>query len=59
MKRNKYKVMVTDFDRTKENYDVLKKISELIRLNILLEKNLISKIEYEKVKCAIGFSTHF
>ena len=56
MKRNKYKVMITDFDRTKENYDVLKKISEL---NILLEKKLISKIEYEKVKCAIGFSTHF
>ncbi len=59
MKSKKYKVMISDFDKSKENNDYLRQISQLIKLNILLNKHLISKIEYEKVKCAIGISTQF
>ena len=56
MKTKKYKVKYTDFDKNKENNDYL---SQLLKLNVLLNKNLISKTEYEKVKCAIGISTSF
>ena len=59
MKSKKYKVMISDFDKSKENNDYLKQISQLIKLNILFNKHLINKIEYEKVKCAIGISTQF
>lgn len=59
MKKNKYKVMYSNFSKTKENNDLFIKLSELWKLNLLLSKKLITKTEYEKVKCAIGFSTHF
>ena len=59
MKPKKYKVKYTDFDRSKENNEYLRQLSQLIRLNILLNKHLINKTEYEKVKCAIGISTPF
>ena len=59
MKTKKYKVKYTDFDKNKENNDYLRQLSQLLKLNVLLSKNLISKTEYEKVKCAIGISTSF
>ena len=59
MKNNKYKVMYSDFPKTKENDELLKKLSNLLKLNVLLNKKLITKNEYEKVKCAIGFTTPF
>lgn len=59
MKTKKYKVKYTDFDKNKENNDYLRQLSQLLKLNVLLNKNLISKTEYEKVKCAIGISTSF
>lgn len=59
MKNNKYRVMYSEFSKTKENDELLKKLSNLLKLNVLLNKKLITKNEYEKVKCAIGFTTHF
>ena len=46
MKSKKYKVMISNFDKSKENNDYLRQITQLIKLNILLNKHLISKIEY-------------
>lgn len=60
MKRtNDYKIKYTLFDNNKENTDYLKSLSNLIKLNILYEKKLLSKNEYQKVKCAIGFIAPF
>lgn len=58
-KTNNYKVKYTLFDNNKENTDYLKSLSNLIKLNILYEKKLLSKNEYQKVKCAIGFIAPF
>lgn len=58
-KTNDYKIKYTLFDNNKENTDYLKSLSNLIKLNILYEKKLLSKNEYRKVKCAIGFIAPF
>lgn len=58
-KANDYKVKYTLFENNKENTDYLKSLSNLIKLNILYEKKLLSKNEYQKVKCAIGFIAPF
>lgn len=58
-KKNNYKVKYTEFDETKDTKKYLLNLSYLAKLNILLEKNLITKNEYEKVKCAIGIITPF
>ena len=58
-KANDYKVKYTLFEHNKENTDYLKSLSNLIKLNILYEKKLLSKNEYQKVKCAIGFIAPF
>lgn len=58
-KTNDYKIKYTLFDNNKENTDYLKSLSNLIKLNILYEKKLLSKNEYQKVKCAIGFIAPF
>ena len=58
-KANDYKVKYTLFENNKENTDYIKSLSNLIKLNILYEKKLLSKNEYQKVKCAIGFIAPF
>ena len=59
MKKNKFKVKYTPFEKTKDVERYLISLSYLAKLNLLLEKKLITKNEYEKVKCAIGFTTPF
>ena len=44
---------------TKDIDKYITSLSYLVKLNFLLEKKLITKNEYEKVKCAIGFTTPF
>lgn len=57
--KNKYKVFYTYYDKTADVEKYLKALSNLVKLNCLYEKNLLSKAEYEKVKCAIGFIADF
>lgn len=56
---NKFKVYYTVFDKSAEIDKYFRSLSNLIKLNYLYEKNLLSKSEYEKVKCAIGFNADF
>lgn len=58
-KKRKFEVSYTEFDKTLEVEKYLKSLGNLIKLNSLYEKKLLSKSEYEKVKCAIGFNTDF
>lgn len=54
MKKNNISVVkYTSFERTKEIEKYLLFLSNLSKLNMLLEKNLITQGEYEKVKCTI------
>ena len=59
MKQKDYKVKYTPFEKTKDIDKYLTSLSYLVKLNFLLEKKLKTKNEYEKVKCAIGFTTPF
>lgn len=59
MKKIKYKVKYTNFEKTKYIDNYLTSLSYIAKLNMLLEKDLITKSEYEKVKCAIGYIAHF
>ena len=59
MKKETYKVKYTPFEKTKDVDKYLTSLSYLIKLNLLLEKKLITKNEYDKVKCTIGFNTPF
>lgn len=58
-KSKEFKVYYSEFFKEKEIDELLKKLSDLAKLNILLEKKLLTKAEYEKVKCAIGLSAEF
>lgn len=53
-KRN-YKVYYSSFEMTKELQDYFSKLSALVKLNLLLSKNLINNTEYEKIKESLGF----
>lgn len=57
MSKNKtnYKVYYSAFEMTKELQDYFSKLSTLIKLNLLLSKNLINNTEYEKIKESLGF----
>lgn len=52
-KQQNYKIQYSEFRRDKITEKYFIYLSNLTKLNILLEKNLITKVEYEKVKCAI------
>lgn len=58
-KKREYKVYYTDFEKTPETEKYLKSLSDLAKLNLLYEKKLISKTEYDKIKSSIGFKTDF
>lgn len=54
MKKNNISIVrYTPFERNKEIEKYFLFLSNLSKLNLLLEKKLITLGEYEKVKCAI------
>lgn len=62
MKKNqkkKIKVLYTDYEKTAETKKLFNSLANLVKLNYLYEKKLLTKSEYEKVKSAIGFVTDF
>ena len=58
-KKREYKVYYTDFEKTPEAEKYFKSLGDLAKLNLLYEKKLISKTEYDKIKSSIGFKTDF
>lgn len=54
-RKEKYKVYYSKFDVDKDTLSFFEKLSNLYKLNVLFEKGLINKVEYEKIKQLIGF----
>lgn len=53
--KSKFKVLYSDFVKTKDVDKLFEKCADLIRIKHLLDVGLITTNEYEKIRNSIGF----